>query len=120
MSSKYTEAMAYNAEEVPLNLSLAFNGQDDAIATNAFRLYQNKPNPFKKITNIGFSLPETELAKLTIYDVSGTVLKSYEQVFDQGYNEVRIERNELPAGGVLFYQLETAGHRATKKMILLK
>jgi type IX secretion system substrate protein len=102
-----------------VNLSLEFNEQDEMAATNTFKLYQNKPNPFKKVTNIGFSLPETELARLTIYDVSGTVLKSYEHVFGQGYNEVRIERNELPAGGVLFYQLETAGHRATKKMILL-
>lgn len=119
LSSKYTEAIAYNAAEVPLNLSLAFNSQNEPMAANAFKLYQNKPNPFKKVTNIGFSLPESELAKLTVYDVSGTVLKSYEKVFDQGYNEVRIERNELPASGLLFYQLETAGYRATKKMILL-
>ncbi|MFQ5446890.1 MAG: T9SS type A sorting domain-containing protein, partial [Saprospiraceae bacterium] len=92
---------------------------DEMVTSNTFKLYQNRPNPFKKVTNIGFSLPETEVAKLTIYDVSGTVLKTFEQVFQQGYNEVRIERNELPAGGVLFYKLETAGHRATRKMILL-
>jgi len=37
-----------------------------------------------------------------------------------GYNEELIERNELSATGILYYQLETATETATKKMILVK
>ena len=86
---------------------------------HTFQLHQNQPNPFKRVTNIAFTLPEPGPAKLTIYDVSGNVLKTYEQSGQEGYNEVSIMRQELPADGVLFYQLQTPTHTATKKMILL-
>lgn len=119
MSSHYTEAIAYDADEMAMNPGLAFANQGDD-AANSFHLYQNQPNPFKNSTSIGFNLPEPAQAKLTIYDLSGKILKICEGQFESGYNRVTIEREELPAGGVLFYQLETNGHRATKKMVLIQ
>ena len=59
-------------------------------------------------------------ATLTIYDVSGQVLKQVSRNYEAGYNEELIERNELSGAGVLYYQLETATETATKKMILVK
>ena len=119
LNSRLTEAVAYNADQISMNLNLAFTNPGNML-TNSFQLYQNQPNPFKKSTNIGFTLPEPGWAKLTIYDLSGKVLKSFDRQFDEGYNRVTIEREELPSGGVLFYQLETPGHKATKKMVLLQ
>lgn len=119
MSSRYTEAVAYNSDEFSLNPNLAFANQNNMLS-NSFQLYQNQPNPFKKSTSIGFNLPEPGWARLTIYDLSGKVLKSYDRQYSEGYNRVTIEREELPSGGVLFYQLETSDNRATKKMVLLQ
>ncbi|MCB0520420.1 MAG: T9SS type A sorting domain-containing protein [Lewinellaceae bacterium] len=120
VNSRYTQALAYGADGTDFALNLAFKNHDDMQTTTAFQLYQNQPNPFKKVTNIGFTLPKQGQAKLIIYDLSGQVLKAYDQKFDKGYNEVSINRTDLPAGGVLFYQLETPTHTATKKMILLQ
>jgi hypothetical protein len=119
LTSRFTEALAYNANEISTNLNLVFANQNNMLSS-AFQLYQNQPNPFKKSTSIGFTLPEPGWAKLTIYDLSGKVLKSYDRIFREGYNRLTIERDELPGGGVLFYQLETVDHTATKKMVLLQ
>jgi hypothetical protein len=120
MTSQLTQALAYDAGENSMNLNLAYTNYDEMMTIPAFQLYQNQPNPFKKATHIRFSLPEAGWAKLTIYDVSGQVLKSYDQHFNEGFNQLTVERDELPSGGVLFYQLETPEHKATKKMILLQ
>ena len=120
LTSHHTEAVVYDEREIPLNLNLAFSNPPDMQTNHAFELHQNQPNPFKRATNIAFTLPEPGPAKLTIYDVSGNVLKVYDRVCQEGYNEVNIMRQELPKGGVLFYQLQTPGHTATKKMILLQ
>ncbi|HFA47397.1 MAG TPA: HYR domain-containing protein [Bacteroidetes bacterium] len=120
MTSRYTEALAYDDQEIPIHPNLAFSNPTNMQTSTAFQLLQNQPNPFKKVTNIGFTLPETSQAQLVIYDIAGNVLRTYDQVFEQGYNEVSIKRQELPTGGVLFYQLQTPTNTATKKMILLQ
>ncbi len=120
LTSRYTQAIAYDEREIPLNLNLVFSNPITMQTNLSFQLHQNQPNPFKRVTNIGFTLPENGPATLTIYDVSGNVIKMYDNVYQQGYNEVSIMRQELPIGGVLFYQLQTPSHTATKKMILLQ
>ncbi len=120
LTSNFTEAVAYDEQEIPMNLNLVFINPTDMQTNLVFQLHQNQPNPFKRVTNIGFTLPETGPAKLVIYDVSGNILKTYNEIYEQGYNEISIMRQELPAGGVLFYKLQTPTHTATKKMILLK
>ncbi|MEK7254581.1 MAG: HYR domain-containing protein, partial [Bacteroidota bacterium] len=127
LTSRFTKAVAYAGDETAMNLNLEFtqtagSSQDGQVAPNAgaeFQLYQNQPNPFKKFTNIGFTLPETAPARLTIFDMDGRVLKTIEQVFTKGYHVLSVERRELPVSGVLFYKLETPGHTATMKMVLL-
>ncbi|MEM1320679.1 MAG: T9SS type A sorting domain-containing protein, partial [Bacteroidota bacterium] len=90
------------------------------VVANEFALFQNQPNPFKDETVIGFNLPQASAATLTIYDVSGRVLKQYNGEYAQGYNEVSLNRSELSAAGVLYYTLETTTESATKKMILIE
>ncbi len=82
-------------------------------------LYQNRPNPFKGQTTIGFYLPESQTASLTVYDISGRVLKVIQSNYDSGYNEVNIDRAELPVSGMLLYRLDTAEGSFVKKMIVL-
>ncbi len=107
---------AVNREGADMEVELEFVGADDAV----FALLQNNPNPFKNQTTIGFILPEASNATLTIMDVSGRVLKSIEGDYTKGYNEVTINRSELGAAGVLYYQLDTEDHTATRKMIVVE
>ncbi|HLU93794.1 MAG TPA: T9SS type A sorting domain-containing protein, partial [Membranihabitans sp.] len=82
-----------------------------------FVLHQNHPNPFEHYTVIGFELPEATQGRLVIYEVTGKVLKEFKGNFVKGYNEVTITQGELPAMGMLYYQLETEKFVATKKMV---
>ena len=95
-------------------------GDGEVEAVNGFELMQNKPNPFKDETLIGFVLPEDMPATLTIYDVSGKALKVFKGNYNKGYNEVQISRSELNTYGILFYQLDTELKRMAKKMVIME
>lgn len=116
VNSRFTQAEAYGVDGSLMGVQLSFGG---ALSSN-FELYQNVPNPFNGETTIGFNLPEAGMAKLTVTDVSGRVLSSIEAEFKAGYNQVVLNSNDLPATGVLYYILETAGHTATKKLIVIE
>ncbi len=118
LNSRFTKAEAYDNRGV-LDLALAFVDENGAIATEQFELYQNQPNPFKDETVVGFYLPESGKATFTVYDISGRVIKSIEDDYSKGYNEISINRSELQSSGVLYYQLENAEHIASKKMVLI-
>jgi len=117
ISSQYTRSEAYNGDGL-LNIGLNFSVEGKAKAAE-FALYQNQPNPFKNETVIGFNLPESGIAKMKFFDVTGKLLKVVEDDFSEGYNEISITRAEFPSSGVLYYQLETATNSAIKKMILM-
>ncbi len=116
INSRYTMAEAYGTNGNLLDVDLAFSGNE---SVSAFELYQNRPNPFTESTTIGFELPQAAKANLTITDISGKILKVVEGEFVGGYNEIIVKHNEINGSGVLYYQLETPTHIATRKMILL-
>jgi hypothetical protein len=118
LNSRFTKAEGYNNNLDRLDIALEFNGS--TVVSGDFDLYQNQPNPFKDETVIGFNLPESTFAKLTVYDVSGKVLSVIEGDYAKGYNEVSLNRAQLAGTGVLYYQLDTDTNSATKKMILIK
>ncbi|MBK7410627.1 MAG: T9SS type A sorting domain-containing protein [Saprospirales bacterium] len=100
-----------------MSIGMTFNGTD----ATGFALYQNVPNPFKGETVIGFTLPEASTATLTVMDVSGKVLATVAGEYAKGYNEVRLGSGETSfATGVLYYQLDTPTHSATKKMVIIE
>jgi len=117
LSSRITNAEAYDRAGALMEVGLRFSGKE---AGDTFELYQNYPNPFSEKTLISFLLPEAARATVRIQDLNGRVLKAIERDFDRGYNELRIERHELPARGVLYYSLETGDYYATRKMIVLE
>ncbi len=85
-----------------------------------FLLSQNYPNPFNPITHIKFSLTETNLTTLTIYDVIGRKVKTLvNERLAPGVYEVVFDAGSL-ASGTYFYILNSGSHTMKKKMILLK
>jgi hypothetical protein len=114
-NSRYTKSQAYQQNGDLLDVELTFNGQTVA----GFELYQNTPNPFSSNTTIGFELPEASAATLTITDVSGKVVRTVDGDYAKGYNEIRLERRDLPATGILYYRLDTDNDSATRMMLLV-
>jgi len=121
VSSAITRAEAYNLQEEKTDVALRFTGVNgsETVSNVGFELYQNQPNPFAERTTIGFTLPERGEATLTIFDTDGRVMKSIRSSYDKGYNQVSIERSELPTSGMLYYKLETATGTAVRKMIVM-
>jgi hypothetical protein len=116
LSSDITKAEAYNEALSQLNLALTFRG---AAADAIFALEQNNPNPFSANTTIGFVLPKAGEARLTVFDVTGKVLKMFTNSYPKGRSEIVLSAEELNAQGVMFYELESNGQKSTKKMIYL-
>ncbi len=118
VNSRVTSAEAYNSADQVHDVALNFV-QGGAVQTG-FALYQNEPNPFRETTLIGFNLPEAMSATITVYDVTGKVLKIVEGDYAKGYNNVNLTRSDFKVNGVLYYQLDTEAFTATKKMIVIE
>jgi hypothetical protein len=84
-----------------------------------YALNQNYPNPFNPSTNISFNLPKKADYTLTIYNVTGQMVKEFAGSADAGQVQVTFDASNL-ASGIYFYKLATEEFSATKKMVLLK
>ncbi|MCI0450555.1 MAG: T9SS type A sorting domain-containing protein [Chlorobi bacterium] len=85
-----------------------------------FTLSQNYPNPFNPVTNIAFSIPQSGLVTLKVYDISGkemAVLVNQQML--AGSYRVDFDASSL-SSGVYFYKLSSENYSATKKMVLIK
>ncbi len=119
LNSSFTPAEAYDETLGQVSVELQFQKENKTfVPSTSFELYQNKPNPFNSTTTIGFNLPEAGPANLTIYDISGRALKTINRDFAKGYNEVVIDRSDLPAQGLFYYDLNAEAGSITKKMIV--
>ena len=93
---------------------------------NHFELFQNYPNPFNPTTMISFSLLKESRVKITIFNVLGQVINSFNlnaQV--KGTHQFKWDGSNL-ASGIYFYSLlanptdGSESYSTVKKMLLLK
>ncbi len=85
-----------------------------------FALAQNYPNPFNPTTTIDFSLAETGIAHLAVYNMSGQrVAILVNGLMESGAHSVNFNASSL-ASGVYFYTLQAGDQLATKKLVLMK
>ncbi len=105
---------------------LELNGSATGITDNGntvpsrFKLEQNYPNPFNPTTTIEFSIPETALVQLVVYNQLGErVAGLVNGNLVAGVHRVEWQAGDLPSG-VYFYKLTAGKFSDTKKFILLK
>jgi hypothetical protein len=90
------------------------------ISTNSFSLLQNCPNPFNPSTKIRYSITQSGLVTLKVFDVLGNEIAILvNQEMNAGSYQVNFNANNL-ASGVYIYQIKSGGFISSKKMILLK
>ncbi len=118
LNSRFTQAGAFDKNGQSRAVQLQF--VNNTLAERVFELMQNKPNPFKDQTAIGFELPEATTATLTVFDISGRQITGFKGEYAAGYNEISIDEHLLPGHGVYYYRLETPKHTATMKMTFLR
>jgi hypothetical protein len=89
------------------------------------QLMQNIPNPFNPTTQIHFLLVERQRVVLSIYDVSGRLVRTLiDDVRPSGSQSVswdgRDSAGRVAASGVYFYRLRAGNFDQSRKMLLLK
>jgi len=94
------------------------------IIPNRLDLTQNYPNPFNPRTSFELALPVASDYSVTIYNVTGQVIRRWQGYSEAGY--IRFEwdgcddNGASVASGIYFYRAQAAGNEAIRKMILLK
>lgn len=91
------------------------------VGKEQIKLLQNIPNPFSQETMIEMSLPnEVKDAKIIVYDLKGTELKSFD-VNSRGLRaRIIIKGNELEAGMYIYALIADSQIMDSKRMILTK
>jgi hypothetical protein len=85
-----------------------------------FRLIQNYPNPFHKLTAISYQLRAPLHTTLQIFDISGMLVEILvDERQEPGIYKFQWE-GKNQASGIYFYRLNTRDFVKTRKMILLK
>ena len=110
------QAEAYVGDDLTeINISLRGNAE-----SLVYELAQNKPNPFSDETSISFTIAKAGTVDLTIYDLTGKIIKQFSSQYEAGSHSITVTNDELPASGVLYYSIQSGAFSDTKKMILVK
>ncbi|MCK9426641.1 MAG: T9SS type A sorting domain-containing protein [Ignavibacteriaceae bacterium] len=133
--SKLTVAgnISYRLRQVDFDGTTTFTQEVNVSYTSApksFSLSQNYPNPFNPSTTIRYALPFDSNVKISIYKVTGELVKvlvsgtktagNYEVTMNTAHENVEF------SSGIYFYSIEanavdgSNSFKQTKKMILLK
>jgi len=87
---------------------------------DSYNLYQNDPNPFSTITNIGYQLPVSSFVTLKLFDILGREVETlFNEHQNAGVHSVTFDASHLTSG-IYFYRIEARTYHDTKKLLLLK
>jgi hypothetical protein len=86
----------------------------------SYSLSNNYPNPFNPSSTIQYSIPQSELVIIKVYDMLGSEVATLTNEYKiAGTYEINFDGSRI-ASGVYFYQLRAGNFVETKKMVLMK
>jgi hypothetical protein len=96
------------------------NVEEATTVPSGYVLFQNHPNPFNPETTIKFSVPTVDDVTISIYNITGQLLKEEQLTVPPGTFSYTFDAQNL-SSGIYFYQLSTkSGFRQIKKMVFQK
>lgn len=94
--------------------------KSDKEIPDIFKIDQNYPNPFNPATNISYSLPQSGLVNLKIFDLLGNeVAELINEVKEKGNYRVQFNGENL-SSGIYIYTFRFKNFIESKRMILMK
>jgi hypothetical protein len=107
----------YTVDGISIASSIVLSGN---VSADAYKLYQNVPNPFNGTTTVKFFVPESAEVTIGVYNMLGEyVAEVTSDVFNTGKHEVVFDASDL-GQGTYFIQMNTAGFTATKSMNVVR
>jgi len=86
----------------------------------SYSLEQNYPNPFNPTTTIPFQLPKSSFVKLTIYDITGRLIKNLINEYkNAGYYSVNWDTDNV-VSGIYFYKIDAGEFTSIKRCLVIK
>jgi hypothetical protein len=112
---------------IPLDTPNIAYGSDPGVARvvpSELALSQNRPNPFAGSTTIRLTLPTSDRYELSIYDLSGRLVRTYAETAGPGVVSITWDGKDeagLPVGaGLYFYSVKSGNAKQTRKLLMLK
>ncbi len=94
--------------------------EDESVLPTEFDLAQNYPNPFNPTTTINYSITNSGLISLKVYNIRGEIVKELVRKNQSvGKYSVTFDASNL-ASGTYIYELKSNENRISKKMLLIK
>lgn len=122
----YLSSNSYIEFPVVSNAGNRFNNlfaEENTVENNepySFSLAQNFPNPFNPSTEITYSIANTEMVQLKVYDVLGREVQTLvSNVQNPGSYNIMFNAANL-SSGVYFYKLTAGNFTDIKRMMLIK
>jgi len=107
----------YTIDGISIASNIILSGDTSA---DAYKLYQNVPNPFNGTTTIKFYIPENVEVTIGVYNMLGEyVAEVTNEIFNAGKHEVTFNASDL-GQGTYFVRMTTEGFTATKNMNIVK
>ena len=99
--------------------------EKDRIVLEKIDLLQNYPNPFNPVTEISYSLPYDADVELSIFDITGSRVKTLvKEIETGGFKTVKWdgkdENNMNVSSGTYFYQLKAGKFSIARRMLLIR
>jgi len=113
------ELTVRDKDNQPVEVTFMAVEKASAAIPTTFALSQNYPNPFNPATSIELSLPVASDYKLTIYNILGQPVKTFQGYAEAGYVTIRWDANGQ-SSGIYMYKVVAGTYQATRKMVLLK
>jgi hypothetical protein len=93
---------------------------NNSMLPSKMALSQNYPNPFNPTTKINYSVPQSSLVTLKVYNILGQEVATLFHGQQHAGNYIATFDASKLASGVYLYRLEIGGISITKKLVLLK
>lgn len=104
----------------PIEILTQVSNEDEDVKAEKFSLSQNYPNPFNPTTSINYSLNESGLVTLTVYNLQGQmVTELVNESKARGEYSVTWDASNV-ASGIYYYRLQSNENVLTQKMMLIK